>query len=501
MTVTETGLTRQLSSAVAKRLRTEPHLYIGGARVDAISGQTLPVFDPATGEQISTAACGNAEDIARAVDAARLAGVDGAPWRQMSPLDRGRILHRIGDLIYAHADEFAELEVLDAGKVRGAARAIDVEFAGRAFHYFAGWPTKIVGSTVPVSHPDIHIRTEREPVGVVGAITAWNFPLLLCGWKLAPALAAGCTVVLKPSEETPLSALWLAELATEAGLPDGVLNVVPGRGLDAGDALVNHPDVRKLTFTGSTKVGKEIARKASDQVKRVTLELGGKSANIIFPDADLDQAVAGSAGGIFWHSGQTCSAPSRLFVHRDIHADVVRMLTAAADELTIGHGLDDNVDFGPIVNEAQLDKIRGYVDRAEEAGATVHRSGSAVVGLTGHFHPPTVIDGATDDMECVREEIFGPVVVVLPFDDIDEVIERANASDYGLAAGVWTNNIKTAHTMTSRLRAGTVYVNGWGLTDPAAPFGGYNQSGYGRDLGPDSLDGYLETKSVWTFLN
>lgn len=501
MSLVETTTSRRLSTGVRDRLEIEPHLYIGGARVGALSGDTLSVLDPATGERISTAACGNAADIARAVDAARIAGETDAPWRRMSPLDRGRILHRIGDLVYLHADEFAELEVLDAGKVRGAARAIDVEFAGRAFHYFAGWPTKIVGSTVPVSHPDVHIRTEREPVGVVGAITAWNFPLLLCGWKLAPALAAGCTVVLKPSEETPLSALWLAELASEAGLPDGVLNVVPGIGPEAGEALVNHPDVRKLTFTGSTAVGKQIARNAADQVKRVTLELGGKSANIILPDADLEQAVNGSAGGIFWHSGQTCSAPSRLFVHRDVHEEVVRMLIESANGLTIGHGLDDGVDFGPIVNPAQLSKIRGYVERAKDAGASVHYASSDTEGLSGNFHRPTVIADATDDMECVREEIFGPVVVVLPFDDIDEVIDRANSTDYGLAAGVWTSDLKTAHKVTSRLRAGTVYVNGWGLTDPAAPFGGYNQSGYGRDLGPQSLDAYLETKSVWTFLN
>lgn len=489
------------SPAVQRRLKSVPHLFIGGRRTEALSGEVLPVIDPATGEQIAVTACAGAEDVEAAVAAAREAFAPGSAWRTMSPLDRGRILHRIGDYIYANADEFAELEVLDAGKVRGAARTIDVEFAARAFHYYAGWPTKIIGSTVPVSHPDIHIRTEREPVGVVGAVTAWNFPLLLCGWKLAPALAAGCTVVLKPSEDTPLSALWLAELATMAGLPDGVLNVVPGTGPIAGETLTSHPDIAKITFTGSTEVGKRIAAKAAEQVKRVTLELGGKSANIIFDDADLDQAVAGSAGGIFWHSGQTCSAPSRLYVHRSVHDRVVERLRAAATELTIGHGLDDTVDFGPLVTAAQLDRVRGYVARAARDGATVHRIGSVSDDLTGFFHPPTIISEATDDMECVREEIFGPVVVVLPFDEFDEVIDRANSSDYGLAAGVWTSNVNTAHKATSALRAGTVYVNGWGLTDPAAPFGGFNQSGYGRDLGPDSLDGFLETKSVWTFIN
>ncbi|MET0455757.1 MAG: aldehyde dehydrogenase family protein [Mycobacterium sp.] len=489
------------SPAVRQRLDAEPHLFIGGRRVQALSGQAIGVLDPATGAQIGTAACAGEADVDAAVAAARTAFDPKSPWRTMSPLDRGRVLHRIGDLIYAHADEFAELEVLDAGKVRGAARAIDVDFAGRAFHYYAGWPTKIVGSTVPVSHPNIHIRTEREPVGVVAAITAWNFPLLLCGWKLAPALAAGCTVVLKPSEETPLSALWLAELAMEAGLPPGVLNVVPGTGDVAGNALVNHADVAKITFTGSTKVGKQIAARAADQVKRVTLELGGKSANIIFADADLDQAIAGSAGGIFWHSGQTCSAPSRLYVHRSIHDEVVERVKGAAAGLVIGHGLQADVDFGPLLNDTQLQRVRGYVERAEAAGAHVHRAAEVPETLTGFFHPPTVIESVTDDMECVRDEIFGPVVVVLPFDTLDEVVDRANASDYGLAAGVWSTNVNTVHRATSGLRAGTVYVNGWGLTDPAAPFGGYNQSGYGRDLGPDSLDGFLETKSVWTFVD
>lgn len=487
-----------LSSAVVNRLKTAPHVFIDGGQRAARSGEEMPVFDPATGRQIAVAASGGVDDVADAVDAARRAFAESAPWRQMSPLDRGRILHRIGDLIYQHADDFAQLEVLDAGKVLGAARNIDVEFAARAFHYYAGWPTKIVGSTVPVSHPSIHVRTEREPVGVVGAITAWNFPLLLCGWKIGPALASGCTMVLKPSEETPLSALWLAELAGEAGLPPGVLNVVPGAGGTAGQALVAHPGVDKLTFTGSTKVGKHIARQAAADVKRVTLELGGKSANIILPDADVTEAVTGSAGGIFWHSGQTCSAPSRLFVHRDIHDEVVEQLTAIAGQLRIGHGLDEGVDFGPLVNNAQLERVRGYVERAKIKGAKVYQAAQVPGDLTGHFHPPTIIANATDDMECAREEIFGPVVVVLAFDHIDEVIERANAGDYGLAAGIWTTNVNTVQTMTRRLQAGTVYVNGWGLTDPAAPFGGFHQSGYGRDLGPDSLDGYLETKSVWT---
>lgn len=486
-----------LSPAVSARLAREPHLFVDGVAVPAASSETLPVLDPATGRRIGTAACAGPEDVDRAVAAATRAFEPGSPWRTMSPLERGKVLHRIGDAILAHADEFAELEVLDAGKVRGAARGIDVDFAARAFHYFAGWPTKIVGSTVPTSHPGIHIATEKDPVGVVGAITAWNFPLLLCGWKLAPALAAGCTVVLKPSEETPHSALWLAELAVEAGLPAGVLNVVPGRGTDAGQALVDHPDVDKITFTGSTAVGKEIARRAADQVKRVTLELGGKSANIIFADADLDAAVEGSAGGIFWHSGQTCSAPSRLFVHRSVHDQVVERLRAIADGLRPGHGLNEGTELGPLVNEAQQHKVSGHVERARQQGATVHVGPS--VPDVGYFHPATIVSDARDDMDCATEEIFGPVLTVLPFDDTDEVLRRADASEYGLAAGVWTQNVSTAHRATKALRAGTVYVNGWGLTDPAAPFGGFRQSGYGRDLGPDSLEGYLETKSVWTF--
>jgi acyl-CoA reductase-like NAD-dependent aldehyde dehydrogenase len=495
--MTLTTETPTVSPVVAARLQLPPHVFVGGRAVPALSGQTIPVLDPASGRRIGTAACGDGEDVDRAVQAAKAAFDPTSPWRSMTPIERGRVLHRIGDAILERADEFAELEVLDAGKVRGAARGIDVDFAARCFHYFAGWPTKIVGSTVPTSHPGIHIATEKDPVGVVGAITAWNFPLLLCGWKIAPALAAGCTMVMKPSEETPHSALWLAELAVAAGLPAGVLNVIPGRGQEAGQALVEHADVDKITFTGSTAVGKEIARQAAHQVKRVTLELGGKSANIIFADADLDAAVEGSAGGMFWHSGQTCSAPSRLFVHRTVHDQVVEKLQAIADGLRPGHGLDAGTELGPLVNGAQQEKVAGHVALAREQGATVHVGPD--VPEEGFFHPATVISGARDDMACATEEIFGPVLTVLPFDDTDEVLRRADDSEYGLAAGVWTQNVSTAHRATRALRAGTVYVNGWGLTDPAAPFGGFRRSGYGRDLGPDALEGYLETKSVWTF--
>jgi len=488
----------RLSGNVVRQLESDPHVFIGGERRRALSGAEMPVHDPATGRQVAVAASGGSADIAAAVESARLAFDESSPWRTMTPWERGRVLHRIGDLIEQHADEFAALEVIDAGKVLGAARNIDVELAARAFHYYAGWPSKIVGSTVPVSHPNVHVRTEREPVGVVGAITAWNFPLLLCGWKIGAALAAGCTVVLKPSEETPLSALWLAELAVEAGLPPGVLNVVPGTGDVAGQALIEHPHVDKLTFTGSTAVGRHIARQAADDFKRLTLELGGKSANIIFPDADLTAAVEGSAGGIFWHSGQVCSAPSRLFVHRTVYDEVVERLVEASRRLHIGHGLDAGVDFGPLASAAQLQRVQEHVDRARLDGATIHTGAPVPTDLDGYFFPPTIITGATDDMRCVREEIFGPVVVVLPFDETDEVIDRANSSDYGLAAGLWSTDVATVHRATRRLHAGTVYVNGWGLTDAAAPFGGVKHSGYGRDLGPDSLDGYLETKSVWT---
>ncbi|HYH35425.1 MAG TPA: aldehyde dehydrogenase family protein [Nocardioides sp.] len=495
--MTLTTETPTVSPAVAARLDLPPHVFVDGRAVPALSGQTIPVLDPASGRRIGTAACGDAADIDRAVQAAEQAFDPASPWRTMTPIERGRVLHRIGDAILDRADEFAELEVLDAGKLRRAARGIDVDFAARSFHYFAGWPTKIVGSTVPTSHPGVHIATEKDPVGVVGAITAWNFPLLLCGWKIAPALAAGCTVVLKPSEETPHSALWLAELAVQAGLPPGVLNVVPGRGQEAGQALVDHPLVDKITFTGSTLVGKEIARRAADQVKRVTLELGGKSANIIFADADLDAAIEGSAGGIFWHSGQTCSAPSRLFVHRSVHDRVVGELRGIADTLRPGHGLHESTDLGPLVNAAQQAEVARHVSLAGQQRATVHVG--PAVPEEGFFHPATIISDARDDMVCARDEIFGPVLTVLPFDDTDEVLRRADDSEYGLAAGVWTQDVSTAHRATKALRAGTVYVNGWGLTDPAAPFGGFRRSGYGRDLGPDALEGYLETKSVWTF--
>ena len=495
--MTVTDVQPAVSPAVRQRLARDPHLFVDGRARAATTATAHPVIDPATGGTVASTAHGTAADIDHAVEAARSAFAPGSTWRRMSPLERGRVLHRIGDAIVERADEFAELEVLDGGKVRAAARAIDVEFASRAFHYFAGWPSKIVGSTVPVSHPGIHVRTEKEPVGVVGVITAWNFPLLLCGWKLAPALAAGCTVVMKPSEETPLSALWLAELAVEAGLPPGVLNVVPGTGAEAGQALVDHPGVDKITFTGSTAVGKQIARRAAEQVKRVTLELGGKSATIIAGDADLDTAVEGAAAGLFWHSGQTCSAPSRMFVARDVHDEVVERLHTIAARQRLGHGLDADTDLGPLVNARQLERVRDHVRRAREQGGTVVEAPD--LPGDGFFHPATVISDARDDMDCAREEIFGPVLTVLPFDDLDEALARTDASEYGLAAGLWTRDVNVAHRATAALRAGTVYVNGWGLTDPAAPFGGFRRSGYGRDLGPESLEGYLETKSIWTF--
>ena len=435
----------------------------GRAEKQPRAGKPYPLRRPGHRPDDRHRGQGDTTDIDRAVAAARRAYDPAGEWHRMSPSERGRILHRIGDAILDRADEFAELEVLDAGKVRGAARTIDVDFAARAFHYYAGWPTKIVGSTVPVSHAGIHVRTEKDPVGVVGAITAWNFPLL-CGWKLAPALATGCTVVLKPSEETPLSALWLAELAMEAGLPPGVLNVVPGRGECRARPMVDHPDIDKITFTGSTAVGKQIARRAADQVKRVTLELGGKSAQHHLRGRRPGRRRDRLRGRHLLALGSDLQRTSRLFVHRSLHDEVVERLRAFGDALHPGHGLDPRTELGPLINARQCRRFAAHVRLADDQGATVHIGPD--VPEDGFFHPATIISDVEDDMACAREEIFGPVLSVLPFDDRDEVLRRADDSTYGLAAGVWTRDLATAHIATAALRAGTVYVNGWDSPTP-----------------------------------
>jgi acyl-CoA reductase-like NAD-dependent aldehyde dehydrogenase len=470
-------------------------LIIDGKAVDAASGATFTTVNPATEEPITTVAEAGPEDVDRAVKAAR-AALDGA-WAKMKPIDRSRVLWKLGDLVLEHADELARLETLDNGKPIFESRYVDIDMVARCFHYFSGWATKITGDTTPVN-PALFTYTLREPVGVVGAIIPWNFPMIMVGWKVAPALAAGNSIVVKPAELTPLTAIRIAELALEAGVPPGVFNVLPGKGRIAGEALVKHPGVAKLSFTGSTEVGTHLMRTAADSLKKLTLELGGKSPNIVFADADLDAALKGATMGIFYGKGEVCGAGSRLFVEKSIYDDFVAKVADRAKKLVPADPLDPKTRLGSLVSKTQMDRVLGYVESGVKEGAQLVAGGQRQpVNGKGAFVQATVLAGVNNRMRVAQEEIFGPVLSVIPFDGVDDVVAQANDVPYGLAAGVWTRDVKKAHTVARRLAAGTVWVNMYNFYDPGMPFGGVKGSGFGRDLGEACLNEYTQVKSVW----
>jgi acyl-CoA reductase-like NAD-dependent aldehyde dehydrogenase len=487
-----------LSSAAREFVDSGPkRLLIGGEHAEAADGRTFETIDPATGEIICEVALGGPGDAARAAAAAR-AALEG-PLGKVNAAKRSSLMYALAELIKANGAELAELESLDNGKPLASAKG-DIAATVNHLRYYAGWPTKIEGETIPVSARDVLCYTVREPVGVCAQIVPWNFPLLMGMWKVAPGLAAGCPIILKPAEQTPLTALRLGELALEAGFPEGTLNILTGDGT-TGAALVDEPGVDKVAFTGSTAVGREIGAKCGRSLKRVTLELGGKSPNIILPDADLDRAIKGSYEGIYFNSGQACNAGSRLFVQRDLFDEVTQRLADYAREAKVGPGLDPESQLGPLVSQEQFDRVKGYIDSGVQEGADL-AAGGPPDGENGggYFVEPTLFVGVEDSMRIAREEIFGPVLVAMPFDDLEEVARRANDTEYGLAAGLWTRDVSNAHKLASMLQAGNVYVNTWGGGDPAAPFGGYKASGIGREKGHANLDAYLETKTVWVQL-
>jgi phenylacetaldehyde dehydrogenase len=496
-------MTVTLESSVEAFIGTPRQMFIDGHWVDAASGKTFDTPNPATGETLARVAEGDAEDINRAVSAARRA-FDSGPWSRMTPSDRGRLIWKIGDLILEHADELAQLESLDNGKPFAVARGADVPLAADLFHYMAGWATKIEGNTINISVPympgaNFHSYTLREPIGVVGQIIPWNFPLLMAAWKIGPALTTGCTVVLKPAEQTPLTALRLVELIAEAGIPAGVVNVVPGFGETAGAALAAHNEVDKVAFTGSTEVGKLIVAAAgASNLKKLTLELGGKSPNIVLEDAE-DNAIEGAANAIFFNHGQCCVAGSRLFVHESRFDQVVDGVAEIAKSIKMGPGMDAGTQMGPLVSEEQFQRVSGFLESGAADGATA-LTGGGRFGDRGYFIEPTVLTNIRPDMKVVREEIFGPVVVAAPFSDLDEIAAQANDSEYGLGAGIWTRDISKAHALAKKLRAGTVWINCYNVFDAALPFGGYKQSGWGREMGHEVLNNYTEVKAVTTQL-
>ncbi|MFQ5673968.1 MAG: aldehyde dehydrogenase family protein [Nitrospinales bacterium] len=493
-------------SEVRGFLQTPQKMLIGGQRVDAAGGETFEVFDPSSNAVLARAPKGGREDIDRAVKAARQA-FEGGPWRKLTPSERGKMIWKLADLIEAHAEEFAQLETLDNGKPLAIARAADIPLTVDHFRYYAGWATKIHGETIDISVPympgaSFLDYTLREPVGVVGQIIPWNFPLLMAAWKLGAALAAGCCVVLKPAEQTPLSALRLGDLIGEAGFPDGVVNIVSGFG-DAGAALAEHGDVDKVAFTGSTEVGHEIVRASAGNLKKVSLELGGKSPSIVFADADLDIAAPGVSSAIFFNQGQCCCAGSKLLVHRKVYTELVERVADQARKIKVGPGMAADTDMGPLVSREQQSRVLNYIKSGQDEGAKVRIGGGSPGGAmeNGCYVEPTVFENIKPEMKIVREEIFGPVIVATPFDDVEEAIAKGNDTPYGLAASVWTRDINKANKTAAGLKAGTVWINSHNIFDAAAPFGGYKQSGFGREMGMHALELYTQVKNVITQLH
>jgi betaine-aldehyde dehydrogenase len=477
-------------------------LFIDGKWVDAESGKTFQTPNPSTGETLAEVAEGDKADVDKAVAAARRA-YEGK-WSRMSARDRGRLLYKLSQLIESRAKELAALETADNGKPIKESLYIDIPSVAENFEYFAGWATKIEGETIPVPGQMFNY-TLREPVGVCGQIIPWNFPLLMAAWKLAPALAAGNTVVLKPAEQTPVTAMELGKLFQEAGFPDGVVNIVPGFGETAGAALASHPDVDKIAFTGSTEVGKIIARAAADNLKKVSLELGGKAPNIVFADADMEQAVNGAMMGIFFNQGQVCCAGSRLFLHEGVKDEFLSLFKSKAEKIKVGDPSDMATQMGPQVSDEQLTRIKGYCDIATEEGATIFSGGCSPQldekFQKGYFFQPTIFSEVKNEMRVAQEEIFGPVTSVITFSDEDDLIRQANQTIYGLSAGIWTKDITRAHRFARAIKAGTVWINTFNMMNAASPFGGYKQSGYGREMGKHALDLYTQVKSVWVDLS
>src|SRR5213592_3640036 len=488
-------------TAVATEKSFRNQLFINGEFVDAKGGKTFPTINPATEEKITDVASAGVEDVDAAVKAARAQMEAGSEWQKMKPRDRAKVMWRLADMLVARAEEIGRIETQDNGKPIFESQFVDTPAAAECLYYFAGWSGKVTGETIPVQE-NAFAYTLREPVGVVGAIVPWNFPLMLAVWKIAPALACGNTVIVKPASNTSLSLLKFAEYAKEAGLPAGVLNVVPGRGSVVGNAMVDHPGIDAIAFTGSTEVGKQLMARAAKTLKKVSLELGGKSPNIVLADADLDAASRGALNAIFYGKGEVCAAGSRLLVEESVHDQLMSKVKERAEKMIAGDPLHPKTRLGAIVSKEQMDNVMRYIDAGKSEGARLLSGGErADIGTgKGYFVKPTIFDDVDPNMKIAREEIFGPVLATIRFNSVDDAIAKANATVYGLAAAVWTRDVSKAHRIAKSIKAGTVWINTYNLYDPALPFGGFKESGFGRDQGRDALEKYTQTKSVWVNL-